>query len=237
MSDMDTPHSSTFSRSSKSRLTRHDLARFPDDTVFHRIARAVCEAGCLPRKELYEAWEVARRVRRRFRGRRVVDLCGGHGLVGQLMLVLDDSSPGVTIVDRMIPASAVRLQIALAQVWPRMAGRVAFNASNLSEVLLTAEDLVVSIHACGALTDTVLARASAAGAPVAVLPCCHHLDRQDDGDLSGWLDGPVAIDVVRARRLASAGWRIWTHTIPADITRHNRLLMAAPPEFTGAAST
>ncbi len=26
----------------------------------HRIARAVCEAECLPRKELFEAWEVAR---------------------------------------------------------------------------------------------------------------------------------------------------------------------------------
>ena len=56
-------------------LTPRDLGRFPSDTLFDRIARVVCRADCLPRKELYEAWEVARRVRRRFRGGRVVD-CG-----------------------------------------------------------------------------------------------------------------------------------------------------------------
>ena len=39
-------------------------------SLFDRLGRAVCEAGCLPRKELYEAWEVARRVRRWCRGGR-----------------------------------------------------------------------------------------------------------------------------------------------------------------------
>jgi hypothetical protein len=48
-----------FSPSSKARLTGHDLDRFQGETLFDRIARATCEAGCLPRKELYEAWEVA----------------------------------------------------------------------------------------------------------------------------------------------------------------------------------
>ena len=56
-----------FSISSKTRLTDRDLERFPGDTLFDRAARAVCRAGCLPRKELYEAWEMARRVRRRDR--------------------------------------------------------------------------------------------------------------------------------------------------------------------------
>jgi hypothetical protein len=30
-----------FDPSSKDRLTDHDLGRFPDDTLFHRLARAV----------------------------------------------------------------------------------------------------------------------------------------------------------------------------------------------------
>ena len=59
-----------FDPSSKDRLTDHDLRRFPDDTLFHRLARAICHAGCLPRKELFEAWETARRVRRVCRGGR-----------------------------------------------------------------------------------------------------------------------------------------------------------------------
>src|SRR5690349_116094 len=64
----------SFSPGRKDRLTPFDLPRFPSESLFDRLARVVCRAGCLPRKELYEAWEVARRVHRRFRGGRVVDL-------------------------------------------------------------------------------------------------------------------------------------------------------------------
>src|SRR5260221_13048783 len=98
-----------FSTSYKGRLTARDVGRFPDDTLFHRVARAVCHAGCLPRKELYEAWEVARRVRRLFRGGRVVDLGAGHGLLGQILLLLDNSSPSPLVADRKLPPSSARV--------------------------------------------------------------------------------------------------------------------------------
>ncbi len=81
-----------FSPSSRARLTHHDVGRFAGATLFDRLGRAVCAAECLPRKELYEAWEVARRARRLFRGGRVLDV-GGHGLLALIMLLLDDSSP------------------------------------------------------------------------------------------------------------------------------------------------
>ena len=96
-------------RSSRNRLTEKLLHKYSGDTLFDAIARAVCRAGCLPRKELYEAWEVARRVRRRFRGGRIVDLACGHGLLAQIMLLLDDSSPLALAVDRQIPKSAASL--------------------------------------------------------------------------------------------------------------------------------
>jgi hypothetical protein len=95
-----------FSHASKGRLTTRDLGRFPGSTLFDRVARAVCEAGCLPRKELYEAWEVARRARRGFRGGRVIDLGAGHGLLAHLMLLLDDSSPVALAADKKKPAPA-----------------------------------------------------------------------------------------------------------------------------------
>ena len=104
-----------FSPSSKGRLTARDVGRFPDDTLFHRVARAVCHAGCLPRKELYEAWEVARRVRRLFRGGRVVDLGAGHGLLGQILLLLDDSSPSALVADRTLPPSSARVHDVLVE--------------------------------------------------------------------------------------------------------------------------
>ena len=103
----------TFDRASGNRLTSHDLERFPSGSLFDRLGRAVCAAGCLPRKELFEAWEMARRVRRLFRGGRVVDLAGGHGLLAQVLLLLDDSSASALVVDPALPRSAAKLHDAL----------------------------------------------------------------------------------------------------------------------------
>jgi hypothetical protein len=43
-----------------------------------------------------------------------------------------------------------------------------------------------------------------------------------------WLDGPLAVDVTRAARLRSGGYRVYTQVIPGDITPKNRLLLAEP---------
>lgn len=114
------------------------------------------------------------------------------------------------------------------QAWPRLSGRVAFVASALEDVEILSTDLVLSSHACETLTDLVLARAAAARARVAVLPCCHDVGSCDAGALSGWVDEAVAIDIVRAMRLEQQGYRIWTQAISATITPKNRLLLGAP---------
>lgn len=220
----------TFDPSRRSTLTRHDLDRFPGTSLFDRVARVVCEADCLPRKELYESWEVARRARRRFRGGRVVDLACGHGLVAPLMLILDDSSSGAIAVDTTLPPSAPTLLAALAVAWPRIAGRVELVEAPIAEVALSRDDVVVSTHACGALTDVVLARAVDSRARVVVLPCCHDSATCETGGLDGWLDPSLAIDVTRAARLRERGYRVVTQTIPAAITPKNRLLLATPAE-------
>lgn len=217
-----------FSHGSKARLTDKDLGRFPGDSLFDRIARTVIAAGCLPRKELYEAWEVARRARRRFRGGRVMDLGGGHGLLGQVMLLLDDSSAGVVVVDPALPPSSATLHAELCKVWTRLSGRVSFLASPFQDVALESSDLVVASHACGALTDCVIDHAASVRARLVVLPCCHDLETCDAGGLTGWLDGALAVDVVRATGLAERGYRVWTQQIPRDITPQNRLLLAEP---------
>ena len=220
-----------FSPASRGRLTNRDAGRFPDDTLFDRLGRTICEAGCLPRKELYEAWEMARRVRRLFRGGRVLDLGGGHGLLAQIMLLLDNSSPSALVIDKALPPSSEKLHDVLVGAWPRLKGRIAFVADTIDDIDILDTDIVVSSHACGALTDRVLARAADARARVAVLPCCHNLDSGDDGGLSGWVDGAVAIDIVRAMRLSQRGYRIWTQAIPEDITPKNRLLLGAPARW------
>ena len=145
-----------FSPASQNRLTPYDLGRFSSERLFDRLGRAVCHAGCLPRKELYESWEVAKRTRRLLRGGRVVDVGGGHGLLAHAMLLLDDSSPSALVVDPAIPPSASTLHDALVAIWPRLGDRIAFISSTIDDVVLSADDVVVSSHACGALTDRIL---------------------------------------------------------------------------------
>ena len=169
---------------------------------------------------------MARRIRRVFRGGRIVDLAAGHGLLAHILLILDNSSPQALSVDTTRPPSSDRLHDVLVDAWPRLDGRVVFDEGPLESVALSDDDLVVSAHACGALADLVLERASAARARVAVLPCCHNLMINDSGPLAGWVDGPLAVDVMRAVRLEQQGYRVRTQTIPAAITPKNRLLLA-----------
>ena len=211
-------------------LTRHDLGRFEGEGLFARVARAVCGAESLPRKELFESWEVARRVRRRVRGRRVVELAAGHALVAHLLLLLDDTSPAAVAVDARAVPSAAAVGEALVARWPRLGGRVERRVEDLAATPLAAADLVVSVHACGALSDLVIARAIAALAAVAVLPCCHDDETCDAGSLLGFLPLPLAIDATRVARLRAAGYDVLTQTIPEEITPHNRLIVGTPRE-------
>jgi len=217
-----------FDPGSRVRLKPTTARLFTADTLFDRVARALCEADCLPRKELYESWQVARRTRRRFRGGRVVDLACGHGLVAYLMLLLDGSSPSAIGIDKRIPQSAARVSEAMVQAWPRLRGRVTLIEGAIEALPLDKRDVVVSTHACGALTDVVLSRAVAAQARVVVLPCCHDEGTCDAGDLDGWVDAPLAIDVTRARLLAASGYAVHTQLLPEDVTPKNRLLLAEP---------
>jgi Methyltransferase domain len=218
----------SFDPKSRSKLTPRDLPRFSGETLFHRIARAVCEAECLPRKELFEAWEVARRTRRRFRGGRVLDLGCGHALLAHILLILDDSSPSALAVDTRIPSSAPKLSASLLCHWPRLEGRVELVEAPVSAVTAEAGDLLVSCHACGRLSDDVLSKAILANARVAVLPCCHEQGNHDEGGLGGWLGSALAIDVTRAARLERAGYTVHTQHIPPAITPKNRLLLGEP---------
>jgi len=215
--------------SSRERLTPHDLHRYQGPSLFDHIARVVCEASCLPRKELYESWEVARRARRRFRGGRVVDLACGHGLIAHLMILLDDTTETAVAADLRLPPSAAILAEAMVREWPRLDGRIARMPLAIADVTVQPSDLVVSAHACGGLTDDILGLAITASARVVVLPCCQAEGKGDLGGVGGWVDGALAIDVTRAARLRAADYTVYTQTIPAEITPKNRLLLGAPP--------
>lgn len=224
----------SFSHASRNVLNHRHLELFPGETLFDRVARAVCRAGCLPRKELYEAWETARRVRRVMRGGTVLEPAAGHGLLSALLVLLDDTTSEALCVDIEQPLSHRPVLEALEERWPRLAGRVSFVQQRIEDTPVPEGALVASVHACGALTDRVLDLALAGRHRVAVLPCCHDLQICDTGGLSAWMDGPLAVDATRAARLRAAGYAVKTALIPPDITPKNRLLMGwpAPPTRT-----
>ncbi len=217
-------------RSSHNVLNRYTAKRLTGETLFARIGRAVCEAECLPRKEFFEAWETAKRIRRQMRGGPVLELAAGHGLLSAMMLILDDSSETATCIDIERPLSHERVLAALEDRWPRIKDRVLYVEAGIEDVKAPADGLLVSIHACGELTDQVLNLAVGARSRVAVLPCCHDLKHCDTGALSGWMDGPLAVDATRVARLRQAGYRVLTTHIPEDITPKNRLLMGWPEQ-------
>ena len=79
--------------------------------LFLDTALVVCQLGILPRKELYECWEVATRVHAQFPETRcVADLAAGHGLMAWMLVLLGrDSGRRVTCVDHKMPPSAETL--------------------------------------------------------------------------------------------------------------------------------
>jgi len=215
-------------KSSRSVLFRGNTGHFPGDTLFAKVARAVCEAECLPRKELYEAWESAKRIRRGMRGGPVVELAAGHGLLSVILILLDDTTEYATCIDTNRPASQAVLLGVMENHWPRLKGRIRYVEGPLQNAAVPPDALVASVHACGALTDRVLDLAIEHRTRVAVLPCCHDLETCDTGSLTNWMDGPLAVDATRVARLRAVGYRVQTARIPAEITPKNRLLLGWP---------
>ncbi len=215
-------------KSSRNQLNRFTAKLIKGESLFARLGRAVCEAECLPRKELFESWETARRIRRKMRGGPILELAAGHGLLSAILILLDDTSPKATCVDIQKPQSHDKLIATLSHRWPRLKGRIEYRQHPIADTTAAEGTLAACVHGCGSITDQVLTLAIEHRCRVAVLPCCHDLHHNDRGSLQGWMDGPLAVDATRAARLKAAGFDVLTTTIPAEITPKNRLLLGWP---------
>ena len=268
-----------FRRASRSRLSPTDARRFPGDDTFAAVARAVCFADVLPRKELFETWEAALVITEAFGERlrggdlsslaattetRVADLAGGHGFLALALLVLNPALGSAVVVDRRKPDSHERLVSSLAKAFPalRLHARVRFVEASIADATgkeNATRTVFAAVHACGDLSDAVLALAVASRAPVALVPCCHRglgsarrlatrLDEAmlraraggdplapsgEDGKPNEKVSPSVAVDVARLETLRRAGYAVAAATLPREITPQNRVILghcAALPE-------
>ncbi len=215
---------------SRNKLSPTHARYYADDTVLDALGRAICAVDCLPRKELHEAWEMAARIHTWLAGEtvvRVVDLCAGYGLLAQVFL-LQGNDPRATAVavDTHPAKNYVLVHDAVVAAFPILAGRVTFERARLEDVTLGTGDVIVSSHACGSLSDTVLSRAAALGARVALMPCCHRTRRRTD--LVGQADPAAMIDHERTMWLVERGYDVFVDAIPATVSGKNRLLLGRP---------
>ncbi|KAJ8601109.1 hypothetical protein CTAYLR_007841 [Chrysophaeum taylorii] len=216
------------------RLGLSDLRRFESESLFDRSARVVCGAQCVAKKELYENWACAAAIHEHFFSRAmaprvVVDVCGGHGLLGWFLLVMT-SQTRCFAVDPRIPKSAATLRDAFGREWPGLGSRHRYLEARAEDLSLGPHALVVALHACGGLTDDVLLAAVDGRAHAAVVPCCHSLrgyrlpvrvDRLDD------------IDRTRCAFMTDHGYDVVSHFLPAHLTPKNQVLFAARPFSNG----
>ena len=115
----------TFRVGSRSKLTPRDAPHFASlPPLLGEVADAVSSAACLPRKELFEAWEVATRIDAAFpSASRVADLAAGHGLLSWMLLLLARSrghARTAVCVDATMPPSSEALATCFLDAWPEL---------------------------------------------------------------------------------------------------------------------
>ena len=115
--------------------------------------------------------------------------------------------------------------------------------------------LLVGIHACGRLSDTIITQAISANAPLALVPCCHSKKILTPDQQKGFklfvfaansnqcvpattetashslLTDRLAdfTDSFRKQRLIDAGYDVREVWIPEEFTLKNRVILAIPP--------
>jgi hypothetical protein len=239
---------------SRAKLRPQHAALFNKDTLFGAFAAAVCGAGVLPRKELYECWHVASIVQESFpESTRVADLAAGHGLLAWTCALLggEELKRSAVCVDVAKPQSADILASAITDTFPWLEGSVEYVEGSIDAVHdSSGQTVIVGVHACGELTDNVLSVAMRDRAsPVALLPCCHSLQKYtaamlrpgggDDAtaaverlrDAATKLGASTAIDEYRLERMGRRGYATEQLFISPEVTPYNRLLLGRPPRL------
>ena len=231
-------------KSSRSKLKPSDLKHLKHyPPLFQQTASALAHSRVLPRKELFETWETALRVDRKFyTSNHFTDLAAGHGLLGFLLVLLARQRGqlrSVVCVDIRRPASAMTIRDSLLDRWAAIRDQWHYVEGSIAAVTASPGSTVfVSIHACGPLSDAVIQRAVACRCPVAVMPCCHSLRKQPLLNLKGLtrsimenvandVGKTATIDATRAAALRSLGFNVTRQSICRRITPYNGLIMAA----------
>lgn len=216
---------------SRSRLHPGCAPLFPSANLRDRVARALCEARCLARRELFESWSFVDRVRRHLDAPVVWDLGAGHGLVALLLAILEPGLREVRAVDRRKPPCHEKIRAALAAIGGARLLKVRYDESRLDRLEPPRERVfVTAVHACGRRSDEAIDLALAARSSVALLPCCHDASIHPlPGALLGRWSKRDAVDLARIFRLDAAGYRTLSRRLEDGVTACSDLIIGLAP--------
>lgn len=171
----------------------------------------------------------------------VHDLCSGHGLTGMLFAACNppkkEMSVNVVLVDMEKPPAHQILHDLISDVcpWVKENSLIKFQTRSLDTI--GQEDamngnkinIVVSIHACGKLTDLALQKACLEfdACAIAAMPCCYTgTDKGMPYGMKRALGVAWCADVRRSMFLQENGYHTDFSTIPLEITPLNRIIVA-----------
>lgn len=191
-------------------------------------------------KEIKECLAFFEKVRKVLGRRRLlVDAAGGHGA---LALAYGASGKAERAIVADLRRRASSFENLRAAWMPETGNNVQYEYVDLShgnwlrdlierEAVQPAEVAVVSVHACGALTDALIDACTEARVDFALMPCCHgrckdrlHRPLRDAARVMG-ISPEAATDLARFGVIASRGYTAKVRAIDPAITPVNKILI------------
>ena len=238
-------------------------------SLFNKLSIVACQTGVVPRKELLETYAAALLIHTKFspRIRRYADVAAGHGLLSWFLLVLDHeydamdgkssnstssssssrSSSSAICIDRRMPRSADIIAKAMLEEYPYLKDKWCYVEADLNSIETHPSTLLVSVHACGSLSDKIIEMAIDGQAPIALVPCCHTikekkgyqphpLTQMNATEVESLVERLMAenehktlgdiVDQIRCMTLEKAAYDIEKNRLPELFTKRNRLILA-----------
>ncbi|GMH72086.1 hypothetical protein TL16_g05826 [Triparma laevis f. inornata] len=192
----------------------------------------------------------------------VKDYCAGHGLTGLLFLccnpkLASTSSMRLQSIDIKVPPAHAEIVESLEQVCPWIRGKHEFliadinddyvdnnNNNNNDDYVNNSNNnnddsytITLALHACGSLTDAVIAKATTSSATsssasatsrLALMPCCPPPSNslQIPLGIKRLYGNREASDIERCYVLKAKGYHVDFTSIPKEITVMNRIIIA-----------
>jgi len=193
---------------------------------FTRLVWSCAEQSHIRDKEIRESLDFVARIRRIIKHKSVLEVCCGHGLVGQLLA--ENGAKSVHQIDIHETHSHALLQTYFLKN-PVMFDVIDIR-SQKDEILSWNFDVVVGMHCCGDLSDIIVDIAIKKGAALCLCPCCYHGARMAPSIAASMkkYSKPLAVDAVRVATLALHGYAITMKALNISISTCNNIICATP---------